>query len=180
MSKNVFLTTLTALATNAAVAMALSVSDTLVNVPFLDAGRLWIEGAENTTRTLLLESAVYLPSLHSATNYVIALLTLCVAYALWACAVRPMNRVRRLGDIGYAPEGGNSMKEMANLVRKRRQAGDIPPVYPNGWFAILESRDLNVGQVKSVSCLGMYTVLVGALGTARYTGMALIITIGRI
>ena len=148
------------LATTAvAVAMAASMSETLVNVPELlrTGSAVWIETAENHTRTLLTESAVYLlPSWHLLTSAVILLLTLASAYCIWACAFRYMDRVRHLGDIGYVAERGRSMKDMANLVRKRRQTGDIPPVYPNGWFAILESRDLNVGDVKSVSCLGRF------------------------
>ncbi|KAG8040295.1 hypothetical protein G9C98_000866 [Cotesia typhae] len=37
---------------------------------------------------------------------------------------------------------------------KRRKIGDLPPVYPNGWFGILESSELAKGQVKHVSALG--------------------------
>ncbi|CAD6207856.1 GSCOCG00010244001-RA-CDS [Cotesia congregata] len=37
---------------------------------------------------------------------------------------------------------------------KRRKIGDLPPVYPNGWFGILESSELANGQVKHVSALG--------------------------
>lgn len=68
-----------------------------------------------------------------------------------------MNRIRMLGEVGYVPEGKLSMKDVANEVRKRRLAGDVPPVYPNGWFAVLESRDLKKGESKSVSCLGRWS-----------------------
>ena len=83
-----------------------------------------------------------------------AILTTIVLYFIYTCAFKPMNRVKRLEDIGYIPDRGQTLKETANLVRKRRQAGDIPPVYPNGWFGIAESSDIDVGQVKAVSCLG--------------------------
>ena len=65
-----------------------------------------------------------------------------------------MDRVRLLGELGYAPDGKVGMKEMSQLVQKRRQTGDVPPVYPNGWFGILESQRLKAGCVRSVSALG--------------------------
>ncbi|EFN68179.1 3-chlorobenzoate-3,4-dioxygenase oxygenase subunit [Camponotus floridanus] len=37
---------------------------------------------------------------------------------------------------------------------KNRKVGKLPPVYPNGWFALLESSQLKKGQVKHVSALG--------------------------
>ncbi|KYN27756.1 3-chlorobenzoate-3,4-dioxygenase oxygenase subunit [Trachymyrmex cornetzi] len=39
---------------------------------------------------------------------------------------------------------------MSNKHRK----GKLPPVYPNGWFALLESSQIKSGQVKHVSALG--------------------------
>ena len=78
----------------------------------------------------------------------------CVFYA-YQVLFTPLNRVRLLGDVGYIPEGRLSKKDLVNLVRKRRFVGDIPPVYPNGWFCLLESRDLAVAEAKMVSCLGM-------------------------
>jgi len=32
--------------------------------------------------------------------------------------------------------------------------GKLPPVYPNGWFVLLESSQIKKGQVKHVSALG--------------------------
>lgn len=37
--------------------------------------------------------------------------------------------------------------------RKNRKVGKLPPVYPNGWFALLESSQIKKGQVKHVSAL---------------------------
>ncbi|XP_018378415.1 PREDICTED: cholesterol 7-desaturase-like [Trachymyrmex cornetzi] len=37
---------------------------------------------------------------------------------------------------------------------KHRKVGKLPPVYPNGWFALLESSQIEKGQVKHVSALG--------------------------
>ena len=82
-----------------------------------------------------------------------------VTYFAYALFCRPMDRVRLLGELGYAPDGKVDMKEMSKLVQRRRQTGDVPPVYPNGWFGILESRRLKAGGVKSVSVLGEYLQL---------------------
>lgn len=40
-------------------------------------------------------------------------------------------------------------------MRSRRKLGELPPVYPNGWFIILESRELLIEGSREVSCLGM-------------------------
>lgn len=39
-------------------------------------------------------------------------------------------------------------------MRKLRKIGDLPPVFPNGWFAILESSEIKPSQVKYVAALG--------------------------
>jgi len=39
-------------------------------------------------------------------------------------------------------------------IRKNRKVGKLPPVYPNGWFVLLESSQIKKGQVKHVSALG--------------------------
>ena len=50
-----------------------------------------------------------------------------------------------------------SKKDIANMIRKRRVIGEnLPPVYPNGWFRLLDSWQLGVGEVKEVTALGMY------------------------
>ncbi|ESN96223.1 hypothetical protein HELRODRAFT_107375 [Helobdella robusta] len=73
----------------------------------------------------------------------------------------PINRVRLLGDVGYVEELGSGNLDgcqkkaaLVAAVMKRRKTGDVPPVYPNGWFSLLESRDLKCGDARSVSCLG--------------------------
>ncbi|XP_020286702.1 cholesterol 7-desaturase [Pseudomyrmex gracilis] len=40
------------------------------------------------------------------------------------------------------------------MTSKNRKIGKVPPVYPNGWFALLESSQLNKGEVRHVSALG--------------------------
>jgi cholesterol 7-desaturase len=44
--------------------------------------------------------------------------------------------------------------------RKLRRIGDkIPPPFPNGWFAIADSKDVKAGKTLSVDCLGENFVL---------------------
>lgn len=64
----------------------------------------------------------------------------------------PLNRIRYLGDIGYASEG--NIKDTVNRVRKQRIVGDIPPVYPNGWFGLIEGFKLQTGNVLNITALG--------------------------
>lgn len=39
-------------------------------------------------------------------------------------------------------------------MRRKRKIGDIPPVYPNGWFTLAESSDIRAGTVKHIAALG--------------------------
>ncbi|XP_028317975.1 cholesterol 7-desaturase [Gouania willdenowi] len=57
-------------------------------------------------------------------------------------------------DVGYIPEDGRSRAQTARYVRRRRKTGELPPVYPNGWFRLLDSHMLHTGRVRSVSALG--------------------------
>ncbi|KAF7997096.1 hypothetical protein HCN44_005373 [Aphidius gifuensis] len=41
-----------------------------------------------------------------------------------------------------------------NLNKHKRKIGELPPVYPNGWFALLESYQLAKEQVKHIAVLG--------------------------
>ena len=47
-----------------------------------------------------------------------------------------------------------SKQEVINEVRRRKKMGDMPPPYPNGWFALLHSRELKAGATTSVNSLG--------------------------
>lgn len=55
-----------------------------------------------------------------------------------------------LSDVGF--EGKRSA---INRARRLRKIGSkIPPPFPNGWFAIIESKEVKAGTAKSVNCLG--------------------------
>lgn len=126
----------------------------LMNVPLYEtAGRLWMSNWN-------------FRSLHFVTDYRVILTCIILAvlsyplYKLYGILFLPMNRIRNLGDIGYVPEGRMSMRDTANRVRRQREVGDIPPVYPNGWFGLMESSNLRSGESKHVSVLGKFGIFV--------------------
>ena len=47
-----------------------------------------------------------------------------------------------------------SKRDIANDVRRRRKIGNLPPVYPNGWFCLIYSEELSVGATTSVNAIG--------------------------
>jgi len=86
---------------------------------------------------------------------------------LWKLFFTPLEIKRKLHEIGYVSEEKRSLTDVANEYRKRKKCGDIPPVYPNGWFHVLDSRELAVGDVKYISVLGEHlAVFRGSDGVA--------------
>lgn len=55
-----------------------------------------------------------------------------------------MNRVRLLCDnVGFGHLSETAKKrEIINRLRKTRFQGKIPPAFPNGWYALAESREV--------------------------------------
>lgn len=82
----------------------------------------------------------------------LSLLTFTWLYRLLVC---PLELLRGPDDVGYIAEDGRSKAQAANEVRRRRKTGELPPVYPNGWYRVLDSHLLERGEVKQVSILGM-------------------------
>jgi cholesterol 7-dehydrogenase len=56
--------------------------------------------------------------------------------------------------LGLARRKGRNKRELVREVRRLRKVGKLPPVYPNGWFSLLDSRDLAPGDVKHIAALG--------------------------
>jgi len=98
----------------------------------------------------------FLPLMTTAAKLFCAGVGLYLVIRIYRFLCEPIDRVKLLGDVGYVAEGGRqSTKELViEQVRRRRAVGDVPPVYPNGWFALTESRSLPVGHVKNIFCLG--------------------------
>ena len=86
-------------------------------------------------------------------NLAVGIILAIAAYYIHRVLFTPYALVRNFGDVGYITDGQNK-RDAANDIRKRRRAGDIPPVYPNGWFSLLRSWELKVKDVKYVSALG--------------------------
>ena len=67
---------------------------------------------------------------------------------------RPVTELGYEFPRGHLSKGLVSKQEIVNEVRRRRKIGDLPPVYPNGWFSLLRSEELAVGGTTSVNALG--------------------------
>ncbi|XP_061165165.1 cholesterol 7-desaturase nvd-like [Saccostrea echinata] len=123
-----------------------SVTQRVLNVPLYETGRLWMSHWNSPVWNLLTDfSTIY--------TYVAYAVIVFVLYKLHGILFVPVNRIRYLGDLGYISDG--DLKETVNRVRKQRNVGDIPPVYPNGWFALLEGFKLQPGNVQNLSVLGL-------------------------
>lgn len=85
---------------------------------------------------------------------------------LYRLLFSPLELLRSPDDVGYADEDGRTKAQVANDVRRRRKIGELPPVYPNGWYRVLDSHMLERGEVKNVSILGM----IHSGGSLRLTG----------
>ena len=81
-------------------------------------------------------------------------------YYLYKLLFVPINRVIRLEDNGYPTTsyGNRPKREIANEVRRRREVGELPPVYPNGWFGLIESFNLKSSEAKHISALGEFVI----------------------
>jgi len=91
-------------------------------------------------------------SVMNAVSIISFVLVSLLNYWIWLC---PMNRNRDLQDVGYRHLGpGRQRAAAVNRARRLRSLGPTPPPFPNGWFVLLESRDLSRGQVKQVEALG--------------------------
>ncbi|XP_066294298.1 cholesterol 7-desaturase nvd-like [Branchiostoma lanceolatum] len=86
----------------------------------------------------------------------LALYAVGVAIAAWLYRLLlcPLKISRTLHDVGYNKLAGYSRRDVANDVRRRRRRGELPPVYPNGWFRVMDSCQLQPNQVEGVTVLG--------------------------
>ncbi|XP_064649514.1 cholesterol 7-desaturase nvd-like [Lineus longissimus] len=133
-----------------------SIGSRILKVPLFDVGPMWLQavrdlGAEmKSVVTSLFEQDTWL----CPWTYVMLGITGFCLYVGYYIFVAPLNRIRQKSDLGYVPQGGMSKRDMANLVQKRRVVGDLPPVYPNGWFGVIEAHEVKKGESMSIACLG--------------------------
>jgi len=124
--------------------------DEIFTPPFLDVVRLWL-------RATVVQAHRVVDTAHLMLSPTVAIIGVVGALALvrlYRLLFMPIDRVKLLGDVGYVGDGRQSMSDVVEQVKRRRDVGDVPPVYPNGWFALTESRRLNIGEVMNVCCLG--------------------------
>ncbi|KAL4219144.1 hypothetical protein ACF0H5_021726 [Mactra antiquata] len=135
------------------IAVSASVSEKLLKIPLLEVGEIWVKSVYKLNANLL-NYVWNFVDFYSPTFYIGLAVLGFLSYHFYGLVFRPINRVRVLGDLGYLPDGKFSMKEIANNVKQRRAVGDIPPVYPNGWFGLIESWRLKNGESTNLSMLG--------------------------
>ncbi|XP_023242861.1 cholesterol 7-desaturase-like [Centruroides sculpturatus] len=54
---------------------------------------------------------------------------------------------------------GKRYQKRSQLSKEAKGSRDLPPVYPNGWIPLIESRDILIGQCKPVNALGQDFVI---------------------
>ncbi|XP_030005532.1 cholesterol 7-desaturase [Sphaeramia orbicularis] len=86
---------------------------------------------------------------------------LCFLAGLWLYRVlfSPLELLKSYDEVGYIVPEGRSRAQAANEIRRRRKTGELPPVYPNGWYRVLDSHLLQRGEVRNVSVLGEQVVV---------------------
>ena len=65
---------------------------------------------------------------------------------LYKLCTRPLNRIRVSEDrVGFSHVKGKAREKAAQVqrLRKMRQKGRTPPSFPNGWYALAESREVS-------------------------------------
>ncbi|KAJ0184324.1 hypothetical protein K1T71_000747 [Dendrolimus kikuchii] len=79
-----------------------------------------------------------------------------IVYVIYKCYFNPVILKRELSEIGFEhiEKGPDRQRRIARVQAARRLGSKIPPPFPNGWFAIAESRHLKKGDVLAVDALG--------------------------
>ncbi|CAI4225626.1 unnamed protein product [Auanema sp. JU1783] len=86
-----------------------------------------------------------------------------IVYGVYWIITIPVNRIRTTDNLGYNFKNAKTGAERAFYVKKiqrMRKAGDLPPVFPNGWYCISESSTLKPKQIKEVPVFGTIMSLV--------------------
>uniref|UniRef100_A0A1I7YMA5 cholesterol 7-desaturase n=1 Tax=Steinernema glaseri TaxID=37863 RepID=A0A1I7YMA5_9BILA len=84
-------------------------------------------------------------------------------YLLYKWIVKPLNRVKRLGDLGFhfgEQLTGRYKESQIERMKRLRVLGELPPVFPNGWFCIAESGDIAPKQIKPIIFMGEQLTLI--------------------
>lgn len=125
-----------------------------LKLPMLEVGEIWVSSVQKVQLKIFNFMSTFV-DIYSYKFYILLILGSVIGYCLYNLLFTPLNRVRILGDIGYLPDGKFTLKEISNSVKKRRVIGEVPPVYPNGWFGLMEGFKLKRGESTSISVLGL-------------------------
>ncbi|XP_072946913.1 cholesterol 7-desaturase nvd [Epargyreus clarus] len=101
---------------------------------------------------------------------VLSVILFLVLFVIYKSYWSPVYYFKELTDVGYdhIPQGPDRAKHIARAQNARKIGSKAPPPYPNGWFALVESRDLKIGCVMPVDALGLnFCVYRGEDGIAR-------------
>lgn len=112
-------------------------------------------GAITDELLLLQQDATELLSIFTTNRLFYYCFWAAIIYGLHYILFKTLTYVRRNHEVGYITGPRQSATERAAEVRKRRQRGDLPPVYPNGWYRICEAHKLKPGDVMQVHMLGL-------------------------
>ena len=66
----------------------------------------------------------------------------------------PLAREKNLEEVGYLNHENKHPLAHANDMKKRRVRGNLPPPFPNGWYCVAYSREVEEKGVKNVEALG--------------------------
>uniref|UniRef100_A0AC35U5L9 Cholesterol 7-desaturase n=1 Tax=Rhabditophanes sp. KR3021 TaxID=114890 RepID=A0AC35U5L9_9BILA len=96
--------------------------------------------------------------------HIYASLGLLILFGIYWIATIPVNRIVRVGELGYyfgEEKHSDRIKDrLVARVARLRIKGDLPPVFPNGWFCIADSRDLKKGTIQPITFNGEQLSLV--------------------
>ena len=67
-----------------------------------------------------------------------------LGYVLYKLFFVPMDRIRRVTDVGYSYIHGPGRSTVIKRLQRNRRLGKCPPAFPNGWFVVAESREVRI------------------------------------
>ena len=73
---------------------------------------------------------------------------------------KPINKIRRLADVGFK---SMTKSEVKRIQKSRRLGMNLPPPYPNGWRVVAESREVSAGSIKRVAVAGQQLIVTRSL-----------------
>lgn len=67
-----------------------------------------------------------------------------------------LSREMNLEDVGYINHDNKHPLAHSNDMKKKRTKGNLPPPFPNGWYCVAWSREIEEKGVKNVEALGQH------------------------